>query len=521
VINNPRPALLRPIEYKPGGAGLQVRGLTKSYGGVRALSEFTATFEVGTITAVVGANGAGKTTLLDCLSGRIPSSEGEIELDGRRIQHLSADARARLGIGRSFQDGELFNQLTVREILYLAYDLLGRPLLRGLLTQSSKEREYAAEAVLGRFNLKRVADEKLKNLSLGMCRVTMLACLYASKSKVWLLDEPASGLARAEVDRFGPLLSSLIASDPERCVVIVEHDANLVRASADRVILLESGRLIGEGRKDTAAWADILEGRSSFRRRIAGGVDSAIRSPQPSPNLPQSELAARDIHVRYGMFEAVRGVSISVPVGEIRCLVGTNGAGKSTIMRCLAGILSPTSGSVSIQGSIIPSSAHERVRRNRIVLVQGGRTVFPHLSVDENLRLTRQRAPQFDALEIFPSLRGKRNQLAGSLSGGEQQMLAISRALQLQPRYLLLDELSLGLAEKLVDQLLTILTAETRAGRIGILLVEQDYAQALSWSRHAYVLTQGQLSFSGLSSDAFARPDLFRPVFMPSDDTDD
>jgi ABC-type branched-subunit amino acid transport system ATPase component len=341
----------------------------------------------------------------------------------------------------------------------------------------------------------------------------MLACLYLSATDVWLLDEPASGLAKAEVDRLGPLLRSLVRESAGRSVVLVEHDASLVRTAADRVILLERGRVMADAAKGTEAWTDILEGRASVARRFAErkSMPEAALAIESAP-----ELVARDLRVSYGKFEAVRGVTVEVKLGEVRCLVGTNGAGKSTIMRSVAGLLTPASGTITVDGAPVPRSAHARVIESGIVLVAGGKTVFPDLTVKENLQLTQSPDGELDVLEVFPALAAKQGQLAGSLSGGEQQMLGVARGLQLRPRFLLIDELSLGLAEEVVDRLLSNLITLVQTGRMGILLVEQDYAQALTWSSHAYVLAQGQLQFSGPSAEAEKRPDLFRPVFMPS-----
>ena len=431
-------------------------------------------------------------------------------LHGQPATTMPPDKRARLGLGRSFQDPRLCDGLTVLEILSLSQRVLGRPLLRGLWVSRRSDRARRLNATLERFSLVSVANERLRTLSLGMARVTMLACLFISEADVWLLDEPASGLARAEVDALAPLLRSLVDGSSERSVILVEHDATLVQRTADRVILLERGKAVEDASEGSAAWHDIVGGRRSAARSVAP-VRPISHPDRDATSV--STLAGRDLHISYGKFVAVRGVSVEVPVGEIRCLIGTNGAGKSTVMRALAGLLTPAAGSITLDGGRVPPTPHQRVVDAGIVLVAGGQTVFPNLTVSENLQLTR--GGPLDVLDLFPTLALRQRQLAGTLSGGEQQMLGVARGLQLSPRFLLVDELSLGLAEDVVDRIILQLTTLVSSGQMGVLLVEQDYSQALRWSSHAYVLAQGRLEFSGPSEDAEKRPDLFRPVFLP------
>jgi branched-chain amino acid transport system ATP-binding protein len=495
---------------------LAVIGLAKSYGGVRALAPITTSFETGTITAVVGANGAGKTTFLDCISGRVPATTGSVVLHGQNLGGLPPQARARRGLARLFQDAELFRTLSVREALELAFDSLGRPSLWPILVSRRlrRARRDAVATALRRFNLEQVEHEVLAHLSLGMSRVVALAALELSGADVWLLDEPASGLSRAEVERLAGLLRSLARGHAPRCIVLVEHDAMLVQAAADRIVLLERGALIADAPRGSDAWDDVIAGRSSSRRELAT-TSHGISQPSPQGG---SVLAAHGLTVTYGKFTAVRDVSIEAHAGDIRCLVGTNGAGKSTIMRCLAGLLRPDRGDITLDSSPLVAPPHARVHHHGIVLVAGGRTVFPHLSVDENLRLAGKLRDVGDVLTIFPELGDRRRQLAGSLSGGEQQMLAIARAMLLRPRFLLVDELTLGLAERAAERLLEALTHAQAERGLGVLLVEQDYALALEWSSHAYVMAQGEMLFAGPSREAAARPDLFRPVFVPAVD---
>jgi branched-chain amino acid transport system ATP-binding protein len=219
-------------------------------------------------------------------------------------------------------------------------------------------------------------------------------------------------------------------------------------------------------------------------------------------------LDVRDLSVRYGAVEALRGVSLEVRAGEIVSLIGANGAGKSTLLRSVAGLLPPARGRVHFGERDLTGRPSEEILRAGIALVPERRRVFTALSVLDNLRLggwglTRGRdfsqvleAGIEEAYDLFPVLRQRRQQLAGTLSGGEQQMLAIGRALMSRPRLLLCDEPSLGLAPLVVREIMRLLQA-LRARGMTILLVEQNARMALRAADRAYVLEAGRVALSG------------------------
>lgn len=218
-------------------------------------------------------------------------------------------------------------------------------------------------------------------------------------------------------------------------------------------------------------------------------------------------LEVADLHTSYGRIAALRGVSIDVPEGELVALVGANGAGKTTLLRTLSGVLSAGGGSIRFEGSDITRlSAAERVRRG-IVQVPEGRQVFGPMCVEDNLRLgayTRGRAARRETLariyDMFPVLLDRRDQPAGTLSGGEQQMLAIGRALMAQPRLLLLDEPSMGLAPILVEKIFDVI-ADLKAAATTILLVEQNANAALAIADRGYVLEAGEITIAGSGTE--------------------
>jgi branched-chain amino acid transport system ATP-binding protein len=219
-------------------------------------------------------------------------------------------------------------------------------------------------------------------------------------------------------------------------------------------------------------------------------------------------LDVRDLSVRYGAVEALRGVSLEVRAGEIVSLIGANGAGKSTLLRSVVGLLPPARGRVHFGERDLTGRPSQEILRAGIALVPERRRVFTALSVLDNLRLggwglTRGRdfsqvleAGIEEAYDLFPVLRQRRRQLAGTLSGGEQQMLAIGRALMSRPRLLLCDEPSLGLAPLVVREIMRLLQA-LRARGMTILLVEQNARMALRAADRAYVLEAGRVALSG------------------------
>src|SRR5439155_2592710 len=216
------------------------------------------------------------------------------------------------------------------------------------------------------------------------------------------------------------------------------------------------------------------------------------------------------------------GVDFTVDDGEMVALLGVNGAGKSTLLKAVSGIGLPTAGTIRFRGQDVTYLDAERRLRLGITQVPGGRAVFPPLSVVDNLRvygyaLDRNGRTLDDAIdrcfESFPRLAERRNQLASTLSGGEQQMLGLCKALILEPRLLLIDELSLGLAPVIVGQLLDMVRAINDEGT-GVVVVEQSVNIALSIARHAYFMERGEVRFDGPSDELLQRADLLRAVFL-------
>ena len=226
-------------------------------------------------------------------------------------------------------------------------------------------------------------------------------------------------------------------------------------------------------------------------------------------------LELKDIHTRYGAITALRGVSLSVSQGELVALLGVNGAGKSTTLESIAGVLRPWKGDILFEDRSIAGRSPEQIARLGISLVPEGRAIFPSLTVEENLRLgafTRSEKTEYsrnlgEVFELFPVLKDRMQQPGGTLSGGEQQQLAIGRALMSRPRLLMLDEPSLGLAPALVDQIFELIARLHRRG-VTILLVEQNVERSLEIVDRAYLMNTGLIESHGTPQQLRTQTDI-------------
>ncbi len=227
-------------------------------------------------------------------------------------------------------------------------------------------------------------------------------------------------------------------------------------------------------------------------------------------------LDVRDLDVFYGPIQALRGVNLHVDEGEMVALLGANGAGKTTTLRTISGLLAPARGTITIGGDPVGGLPAHRVVRLGVAHMPEGRELFPELTVRENLMLgywpirkdKDGEAPLIEqVMDLFPRLRERAGQAAGTLSGGEQQMLTAARSLMSKPRLLLVDELSLGLAPIIVQQLFEAIREVNRMG-MSVLLVEQFVHLALRYTSRAYVMARGQVALEGPSKDLIAKPEL-------------
>jgi ABC-type branched-subunit amino acid transport system ATPase component len=474
-------------------AALEVRGLGISFGGVKAAQNVSFDARPGEVTSLIGPNGAGKTTVLNMLGGFYRPDSGTIRLAGADIQGQSAWRIARSGLARTYQTTQLFGSMSVAENLAIAAG--GED--AGPLAAFTG---YAGDLNIRAADLPHV-DKRLVEIARAL----------ATRPAVLLLDEPAAGLSREDKGRLSRLLRRI--ADSGAAVVLVEHDMAVVMGISDRVIVLDAGVCIASG-TPAEVQADPAVKKAYLGERRRG--PAAERAAPGEPLLEVGRLSAG-----YGAEPVLKEVDLRVRSREMVAVLGANGAGKSTLMRAISGLHRPVSGGVAFErGDIAALPAHRVVARG-VVLVPEGRQVFPELSVLDNLRLGAYRRGSAADTRIeamlarFPRLRERLQQRAGLLSGGEQQMLAIARGLMAQPRLLLLDEPSLGLAPAVIDDLFAALD-QLRMEEATILLVDQMAGLALALADHAYVLEGGRIVASGAPSE-IARDGALEKAYLAVD----
>jgi branched-chain amino acid transport system ATP-binding protein len=490
---------------EPSRGVLDARGVSVRFEGIVALDNVDLTLRPAEILGLIGPNGAGKTTLVNVLTGFQAPDEGRVTLEGEDITGWPPFRIARSGLARTFQAVRLFRALTVLENAELA--AVGT----GLSRTSARECAWEALELLG---LADMAMQRAADLPYGDERRVGIARALATRPRFLLLDEPAAGMSEHEAAQLANTVAAIVRKIS--CgILVIEHNMALIMELCDRIQVLEHGRALALG---TAA--EIA--RDSGVRRAYLGAEGALttlaqaRSAREGDGVADKSpvLAVKDLAVSYGAVAALRGVSLHVGEGELVSVVGPNGAGKSSLMHAITGIVTPDGGEISFAGqSISRLPTESRVRRG-IALVPEGRRIFGSLTVAENLligsvtRRNRQagrRAGTERVLEYFPILRERYGQPAGRLSGGEQQQLAIARALLSEPRILLLDEPSLGLAARIIDEVYEILGRLNRDG-VSVLVVEQSVMRAVAAAERTYVLRNGIVELEGRPNDLVTDP---------------
>jgi ABC-type branched-subunit amino acid transport system ATPase component len=308
-------------------------------------------------------------------------------------------------------------------------------------------------------------------------------------------------------------------------ILLIDHDMRLVMGVCTRVAVLNFGRKIADGTPDEVSTdANVIKAYlgTGGEREVssapgASGVDEAtevVLAAATAKAAAEPEIAILDVHelsVSYGAVSAVRGASLRVARGEVVALIGANGAGKSTILHALSGLIRPDSGTAIFDGLDLTAAKPSTIVRHGLVQVPEGREILARQTVLENLELAtwgqrRASAGQIEAvMKRFPILGERRAMRAGTLSGGEQQMLAIARGLLANPRLLLLDEPSLGLAPQMVDEVFAAIEEIHREGTT-ILLVEQNALRALAIADRAYVIETGRILMTGSGDDLLHNP---------------
>ena len=462
---------------------LEARGLTKRFGGVTALDHLDLRIEAGDVVGVMGPNGAGKSTLLKTLLGEIRPDAGDVLLDGRSILGRPTHEVARAGVALANQVPRPFRRLTVEQNVRV-----------GSLARGDRLRDVD---VLDLCGLADKAHRPAGSLGLLDLKRLELARALSLNPRLLFLDEVGAGLVEHETQAMIDVVRKVHAEGV--ALVVVEHVEAVIRELAQRVVVIDWGKLVASGTPDEVAADPHV--RAVYLGEGGGAVRTRERHRAPSDAAPLLEL--QDVRARYGQAVALDGVSLQVRAGEVVSVLGANGAGKTTMTRVITGQLPAASGTVRMSGTDVAGlPPHQRVRYG-VACCPEGRRIFGELTVEENLLLggyvlgkAARRARADELCTMFPLLAERRTQVAGTLSGGQQQILAMARALMSDPKLLILDEASLGLSPVAVDTVYEAIGRVRDAG-VAVLLIEQNAHRSLAVADHAYVLDRGRVTYEG------------------------
>ncbi len=476
---------------------LEVEHLSKRFGGLVAVKDIGFQIRAGEILGLIGPNGSGKSTVMKLVMGIEKPNAGRVAIDGVNVAGWPTQRIARQGIGIVFQHSRPLHRQTVLENIKLA--LLPDSLLR-LVADPSVDGK--ARAIAARVGLEAVLHRRPGTLPFADLRRLELAKALALEPRVVLVDEPFAGLTASEVADFSKLIDGF--RQEGRAVLLVDHNVKSVAALVDRALAMYLGERIAEGT------ADEVTRNETVRRVYMGGPIEAHPRPELAREAGEPLLHVSGLGVLYGKARALDDVSIDVHEGEFVSVVGLNGAGKTTLFNAISGLV-PHSGAIRWAGADLKGRSVAQISRAGIVQCPESRELFGDMSVRENLDLggahlpSPERAKQLAwLLELFPILNTRQGQAARTLSGGEQQMLAIARALMMQPRLLILDEPTLGLAPVILDQLSKALHRLRETTPITVLLGEQNVTFALPHADRVYVLEHARIVWEG-DPQRFAR----------------
>ena len=491
----PLPAFLPPEGLR--GTVLQVDAVSKRFDGIRAVSNASLAVEAGKIHALIGPNGAGKTTLFNLVSGLFRPDDGTVRLNGAEIHGLPPHRICQLGLARSFQITNLFRGLSIYENLRLSLQARHPSRFNAWRDIDSYPDVHAETAELIRFlGLQGIEEIQGDELSYGGQRLVDLGIALGAKPQLLLLDEPLAGLAAAERERVSSLVKRVAASIP---VLIVEHDIDRVLGFSQQVTVMNQGEVLMAGTPD--------EVRGDRRvQEVYTGTGTPPASGRLADGARETQaLRVEGVNAFYGKSHILNDVALDVRDGEIVALLGRNGAGKSTLLKTLAGLVPPATGRIDYAGRDIAGLPAPDIARLGIGYVPQGRGLFAGMTVRENLALGRlARATdggtgvvwsEEKVFEHFPRLRERMDVAADYLSGGEQQMVAVARALSGNVKLLLLDEPFEGLAPTVVLELFRVFDQLRR--HASIVIVEHNLDLVLALADRVFALERGAVFHHG------------------------
>jgi ABC-type branched-subunit amino acid transport system ATPase component len=522
---------------------IEVQRVSKAYGGVKALSLCDLKVREGEINGLIGPNGSGKTTLFNVVTGYERIQQGAVHFNGSDITNAPPDRVFKLGIGRTFQLTRLFTRLSVLENMLVATQRK-EGWLRGVmrLAGSAGEKRHAME-LLDFVGITRLAHEPAGNLSYGQRKLLELASLLVADPAVLLLDEPAGGVNPTLIAQLADRIRELNRGG--KTILIVEHNMEFVMSLCSRITVLSQGNALISGtpdevRADPAVLDAYLGGEDdpSTQLQLADGATHAghrapsvkavpgrtsppatpapVRTP-PRPRLGDSNalLALSGVTAGYGGGDILKQVSLEVARGSITCVVGPNGAGKSTLMATISGLLRPRDGEIRFDGDLVSGLSPKQILGRGIAQIPQAHSLFGDMTVRENVEmgaftvsdnvLVQKRLAAVE--ELYPIVRDRADEKAGSLSGGQQRLVEFARCLMLDPALIMLDEPSMGLDPQTRQMVFGMIELMNRQGKT-ILLVEQNARAGLRLSSYGVVLENGMVRLTGSGQEVLEHPEI-------------
>jgi branched-chain amino acid transport system ATP-binding protein len=511
---------------------LEVSQVSKAFGGVQALSACHLEVAGGAIHGLIGPNGSGKTTLFNVITGYERIQQGTVRLGGTEITNAPPDRVFGLGVGRTFQLTRIFARLTVLENMLIATQRK-EGWLRGLarLAGSVSEKRRAME-LLDFVGIARLAKEPAGNLSFGQRKLLELASLLVADPAVLLLDEPTGGVNPTLIGHLADRIKELNKSG--KTFLVVEHNMEFVMNLCHHVTVLSQGKPLTTGtpeqvrtnpavldaylggEDDEATQLEIAEEAAHIGTRgISVKLGAKIAGPPVKPEGAEPLLIARGVTAGYGGGDILKEVSIEVPEGGITCIVGPNGAGKSTLLATISGLLRPRLGEIRFRGEVISGRSPGQILGRGIALIPQAHSLFPQMTVRENVEmgaftvrdpaLVNKRLAAVE--ELYPIVRERAAEKAGSLSGGQQRLVEFARSLMLEPTLIVLDEPSMGLdpqTRQIVFEMVELMNSQGKT----ILLVEQNARAGLKLSSQGVVLENGTVRLTGSGREVLEHPEI-------------
>lgn len=465
---------------------IEVQGLTKRFKGLTAVHDVSFSVEKGSITGMIGPNGAGKSTTFNMICGYYPPTEGKIFYNGEDITNKKAYEYTNMKIARTFQIMKPLKNLSVLDNVTAAayFGHAG--------AKSEKEAKERAMEVLHFTGLYEKRHVISKDMGTPDQKRLEMARALATKPEVLFLDENMAGLNPAETEEAIQLIRKINESGVT--ILLIEHIMKAVVSLCEKIIVLHHGEKIAEGTPEQVMNDPyVMEVYLGTKRRA-------------------QVLKVEGLNAGYGSVNILWDIGFEVKDGEIVAILGSNGAGKTTMVRTITGMVKASSGKVEFNGEDLSGKSSRVILDSGIVQVPEGRQLFTEMTVLENLELgafnKETKAHFAENLEKcynwFPKLRERAKQAAGTLSGGEQQMVAVARALIGMPKLLILDEPSLGLAPNIVDDILEVAKTMVKNDGISVLLVEQDITKALAAADRGYVIENGRVALEGTAAELSA-----------------